>query len=308
MSTKEIQPFVVENGINTCYMDSLFMALFYSPSNISYNMLETDPTDPTFLYLQELIKTNFIEPVRKNTSISANTINEIRNFAFINGWKTNTPDEIFEQQDVTEFFTFLMNNFNMSGIDIKRNTISEGLPNKSDDGTVEKIPFITLNLPNTDDKKELTVKALLEKWFTDNPVDVKRETINNKGQKVTEVIKALNIFKVSNVPTTIPLVINRFANINDKKNMTAIDIMQKIKLPCHEEYENMRWVIHSVVCHTGNTIRSGHYYALLNHANKWLLFDDLAVPCMQTITMSHTELMNKVKSECIFVIYKFDES
>lgn len=311
MSVKEISPFVVENGFNTCYMDSLFMALFYSPSNISLNMLDTDPTDPTFIYLQELIKTNFVEPVRKNHSISASTINEIRDYVFYNGWKSNIPEEIIEQQDVSEFYVFLANKFKMPKIEIKRTTITEAIPSTNDTGAIEKIPFIVLDLPENKEKKQdvITIKTLLNKWFNDNPIDVKRDVYNNdKNTILTETVKGLNIFKIVNVPGIVPLVINRFTNINSAKNESRVDIMQKIKLLNNEEYDNLRWSIHSAICHTGNTIKSGHYYALINHANKWLLFDDKSVPSMNTVSMSDETLINKIQSECVFVIYKFDDS
>ena len=109
---KEENIVIVENGVNTCYISSLLVGLFYSSSDIYYKMLERDPKNPNFYYLQELIKVNFIEPLRKNISISADVINEIRNYMFINEWKTDEPDEIFELHDVNDFYSYLYNNLN----------------------------------------------------------------------------------------------------------------------------------------------------------------------------------------------------
>lgn len=290
---------IVENGFNTCYIDSLLMALFYTPSNIYNNMLENDPANNDFLYLQEMIKCNFIEPIRKEISVSSDTINEIRNYSFVNGWKLNEPSELPEQQDVTEYYTFLLENLSNQLIQIERTTITEGISTKDDEGKIENIPFITVNVGEFD--YETNIKNLIDKWLNDNPVDLRRETFENNN-KVTKDIKGLNIYKICNIPNIVPIYINRFALNGSNKLLTKIDINKKIKLI---NGSDIRWIIHSVICHTGNTMKEGHYYTILINSNKWLMFDDMSVPSLKEIDMSNTQLIDRIKSECVFLIYKY---
>jgi hypothetical protein len=71
----EFIPFHIEKGLNTSYITSLLMALFYK-YNDNINVLLTDPPlKAVGFYLQELIKTLFVEPIRKNFSIRSDTIN-----------------------------------------------------------------------------------------------------------------------------------------------------------------------------------------------------------------------------------------
>jgi ubiquitin C-terminal hydrolase len=304
MTSKEEKIFIVENGFNTCYIDSLLMALFYSPSHIYETMLNCDPVDLNFMYFQEIIKTNFIESVRKNNSVLFDTMNEIRNYAFINGWKNDNPDEMIEQQDVNEFYIFLQEHLNTQYIELKRYTVTEGLLSKDDDGTIEKVPFISLQLKQG---TETTIPVLLNAWLNDNPVDIKRETINSDGDTVTSSIKGLNIFRLNNIPSFIPLSINRFDSSLLTKITTKVDIKEKIKLFDNSgDYSNIRWTIHAVICHTGDSLKNGHYYTLLHHSNKWLLFDDMSVPCLKEIEISNTIVVDKIKSECVFIIYRYD--
>ncbi|ARF09166.1 ubiquitin carboxyl-terminal hydrolase [Catovirus CTV1] len=289
---------IVENGYNTCYIDSLLIGLFYVPSNIYNNMLENDPINKDFLYLQEIIKCNFIEPIRKGISVSGEIVNEIRNYSFINGWKINEPHELTEQQDITEYYNFLLENLSNQLIYINRTTITEGITTKDDEGILEKIPFITVTVK--EHECEMAVKALINNWLNDNPVDIVRETIEN-NVRITKNVKGLNIYKISNIPGIIPIHINRFSDNNSIKIMTKIEINKKIKLSNNCD---ARWIIQSVICHTGSSIKEGHYYCILMNNDKWLMFDDMSIPSLKEIDMSNPELIDKIKSESVFLIYK----
>ncbi len=299
MDSKDEKIVVVENGFNTCYIDSLLMGLFYTPSVIFNNMLENDPTNPDFLYLQEMIKTNFIEQVRKDISISSDIVNEIRNYSFINGWKINEPHELSEQQDITEYYTFLSENLNNQLIHIERYTITEGIESKNDVGEIEKIPFITLS--TNEFEYETNIKNLLKIWLNDNPIDITRDTIEN-NIRITKNIKGLNVYKICNVPCIVPLFINRFTRVDGLKLLTKIDINKKIKLI---DNSNFKWMVHSVICHSGDTLKSGHYYTILINNTNWYMFDDMSVPSLKEIDMSDNQLIDKIKRECVFIIYKF---
>lgn len=303
--------FIVENGLNTCYIDSLLMALFYKPSTYLDSLLHTDPKNLNSIYLQEIIKNKFVDQVRKNNSVMADVINEIRIYAHECGWlvgTTNEFDELFEQQDVNELYSFLLDTINGTLIEIQRQTISEGFENKSDISELESIPFINLTVP--DNARETSIKELLNNWMNHNTVDIQREIIDENGMNKLEYVKGLNIYKIVNVPTFIALSLNRFNNNINKRIEAKVDIQKRIKL--HHIYDNndgLRWKIHSIICHRGDTLKSGHYYSVLFASdNTWLLFDDQSVPCLKEIQIKDTEISETIKREIVFVIYCYDET
>ena len=63
-----MESFIIENAINTCYIDSLLVSLFYKPSIID-SVLNKDLKNATGLYLQEYIKERFVnlEPLSEST-------------------------------------------------------------------------------------------------------------------------------------------------------------------------------------------------------------------------------------------------
>jgi uncharacterized UBP type Zn finger protein len=296
---KEENIVVVENGINTCYISSLLVALFYTPSNIYYKMLESDPLDQNLYYLQELIKINFIEPLRKNISVSADIINEIRNYMFINGWKTDLPDELLEQQDISELYLYFLNNFDSENLtSIIKEPVTNDNHEKEENVTPYIIPFIDLSLPKENkDMVEINIQELISNWLN-NITEVKGEVNKNN--------KELSTFKISNISYIFPVSINRF--VGGKKNNTPIDIKYQIK-PFNglKNFNNAKWSIHSIICHTGKDIRNSHYYTVLLHNDKWMIFDDQSVPSLSFVDMKSDILKTKVKSESIFIIYKYDE-
>jgi uncharacterized UBP type Zn finger protein len=295
--------FVVENGFNTCYISSLLMGMFYTPSHFD-GILHNEPKNDLFIYLQEIIKSKFVDHVRGATSVSAESMNEIRSFANMCGWLT--PDELVEQQDVNEFFSFLADESKLPPIDIQRGTLTEGISNKGDIGDIESLPFLNFTVP--EDMDEISVKELLNRWMNNNVVEVQRETINEQGIKTIENVKGLNIYRIMNVPLVVGISLNRFNNEVMKRIDCKIDIQKKIKLHHISDDSGLKWKIHSIICHTGEDPKSGHYYAVIfGSDNKWLLFNDLYVPSLQEINIHDEDTMNMIKRECVFLLYTYDD-
>jgi len=308
--------FVVENGLNTCYIDSLLMALFYKPSTFLDSLLQTEPKNYDYIYLQEIIKNKFVDQVRKNNSVTADIINEIRNYASMCGWLSTLPekdkyDEFFAQQDVNEFYSFLLDSINVPLIEIQRQTICEAEDHQNDIGTIEKIPFINLIAP--ENKDETSIKELLNTWMNNNTVEnIKREVIGLNGQKKIEYVKGLNIYKIVNVPSFIALSISRFNNVSNNRIQTKINIQKIIKLhhiTDPDDKGGLRWTIHAIICHKGDTLKGGHYYSVLYMGdNKWILFDDMSIPCLSEINIKDIGIMETVKKECVMLIYIYDDA
>lgn len=300
-----IEPFIVENAINTCYIDSLLMALFYSPSVIE-NLLNNDPKNGTAIYLQEYVKFNFINQIRNNKSILEDTVNMIRTICIQLGWKNNTnnTEEYFEQQDITEFFIFLLDLFNGPTIEIQRKTITDTFSDEIEIGTIEKIPFIPLLIP--DNVKETSIKDMLHNWLYDNHSEIKKLIYTDKGQ-VEQVVSGLNIYNIVNIPYMICLNINRFKGGTNIRDNTDVIIQKKINPLTNSIYKLQNdWIFHAVICHHGDSLKNGHYYTVLFHNNKYYLFDDQQIPSLVEVSMSDNTLTNSIKKECVFVIYKIN--
>lgn len=292
--------FLVENGLNTCYMDSLFMALFYSPSFVENLLLDSDPVKPDYLYLQELIKCKFVETVRNSRSVLSESINEIRNYAHVSGWLDS--ENLCGQQDVNEFYSFIIENFGCRMIEIQRNTLTETFQSTDDTGKIEIVPFITL-LPE-EDCDAISIKTLFNNWMTNNVAEVERIVMENGERKVCNV-KVLNTYKIVNLPGIVPFAINRFNR--DQRIYTKIDIQKKIKIHPEDEYNQLEWVFHSAICHRGESIKSGHYYSLIQNCGKWYIFDDLTVPCLTEVQMDDEVISEMIMRECVFIFYLYNQ-
>lgn len=293
--------FIVENPGNSCYIDSLFMGLFYSQSFIN-QLLIKDISDVECLYLQECIKDKFMNIIDRKKSITCDDMNILKFLLMKNGWKTF--DELYDQQDVSEFYTFLINKLDGDLIEIQRKTISDNEHNNSKTH-IEKIPFIPLSLPtretekNDEEELSISVKNLLFNWMFDNTATSKS---NNKDN-----INILHSYEIINIPTYIALSINRFQSVNKRIN-THVEIQKKIRpfkhiSPNNSSYE---WYFHAAICHVGNNVRDGHYYALLLKDNKWFIFDDKQIPCLNEVNMDNLNVVLKIKQECVFLIYKLN--
>ena len=274
-------PMVIENGYNTCYIDSLLVAIFYNKTQYVDFILDCVPRKPEGYYLQELIKLKFVEPLRKQYSISTSTMNEIRNYSIICGW-TNESD-IDGQKDCSEFYTFFADLFNVPNLEfeileIKNNMLTENTQKC-------KLPFIPLYpMENT------TIKILLEQWINTK--------INNSS---------CHCYKLSNIPQYVIFYINRFNNSNTRNNY-KVDIMKKIKFFGNNDSSQnyLKWKISGIVCHRGSSNKSGHYYSVIVSNKKWLMFDDMSVPSFEQIDFVDKDICNKIMLEAILAIYVLD--
>ena len=234
---------VVENGINTSYIDSLLFALFYKESHIQ-NILYQQTDKNIFMYLQDMIHNNFVYPIRSGFSISSSILNEIRNYSYLCGWKNNC--NILDLYNVSEYFEFIMNGFskNLINIDIME------INHKTNTQMMKSIEcnFIELTITENND-----IKYLLKDW--ENNITPNKNIYYN--------------FK--EVPMTLPIYLNRFTKAST--NFSKIDIKRKLKFYKNKDDKqlNFYWNIHSVICFSNSG--SGSYYSLINMGNNnWYIF------------------------------------
>jgi len=291
-----MKSFTIKNAINTCYMDSILMSLFYPPSNICKLLLQVEPEKLDVIYLQEILRDDFIKKVSMLESIDYQSIETIRMLCFDLGWRDGNKQEYYAQQDVSEFYEFLINLMNPSQflIEIQRSTFEDITMDKH--GSIEKIPFIplspTFNPINNSNvhKTQFNVSDMLNDWMFDNVFK------KNCGKTI------INNYNILNTPYILPFVINRYTCENNKLN---VDInVEKVILPFKHMNKNLSWTIHAIICHNGVNTKSGHYYTILCNNDKWYLFDDLKTPSLKEISIKDYDIDEKIKKQSVFLLYK----
>jgi len=136
---------------------------------------------------------------------------------------------------------------------------------------------IKINIPKAD--KELTIKEIVNKWNNENIL--------------------------LNAPTLLSIHINRF-DLDNKVN-TKINIQKKIKITDSILNMSNEWVFHAIICHSGDSLKTGHYYSIITNGNKWFMFNDESWPCIKEIRMDNLDIVNKIKQECVLIIYRHQE-
>ena len=273
--------FVVANGLNTSYIDSLIIALFYKSSHLQ-DMLNQCPDDSKFVYLQELIGNNFIDPVRRNYSLDISVVNEIRNYSLICGWKDG--GNITDLYNVVDYMNFLIKGLGFSGIEFELVEYN-GSENES-------VKTLTLSHIELNASEKTSTKILLDKWTDKN---IKK----NKGSLICHRFKE--------IPMMMPIYINR---INEDKNYVScqVDIMRRIKFKNHnnKNQHGVSWVIHSIICFTNSG--GGNYYSIVNaNDNQWYLFSNDKIPSLIKIQITDEDISEKIKQECVLIFYRLDD-
>lgn len=263
-----INNFIVAS--NNCYIDSVLMALFYFKTSTEHLLL-SDVDSCNAIHLQEYIKVNFVDKVRNGISVL--DANLIKQLSIDNGWEDNP--------DVSKYYAFLLKLFDGNAIEIQRRTITELDPKPSDIGEIQKIPFIPLIIkPGI----SYNIKSMLHDWFYE---DYLKTTINGQETSV------LNTYNMVNTPPFFGISIDR-TEIDE-----SINIQKKIAP--QDNYKGI-WIFHSAICY-----KKAHYYSLLfNPKNEtYHIFDNSVVPCVREINMSDDEITDKIKRECVFILYRY---
>lgn len=273
--------FSVENGFNTSYIDSLLMALFYSHSHLCEILINT-PDESKFIYLQDIINNNLIDQSRNNFSTDSTVINEIRNYSIICGWKNGM--NILELYNVVDYLDFIMKGFSFKGIQCELININK---------QKETINSFNSNYIEIKVSDESTIKKLLTEW-----TNIHLKNISNDEN-------ILSYYHFKEIPLLIPIYLNR-SDENNQTNNFKIDIMKKIKFSNNNDklQNGSRWSVHSIICYTNSG--SGQYYSIINSNNQWYLFNNEKIPSMININITNEIVSNKIKQECVLILYKLD--
>ena len=148
--------FIIEDGYNTSYIDSLLMGLFYTPSLIENIFLNTVPKKLDNIYLQEIIKDKFVDIIKNGKSVLFDTINEIRNIFFMYGWLDY--ETICNNQNINVFYNFIAETL-ITPIKLQKNDDT--------DSNIDHTYYIDINL-NEESDKIILLKDVYNNWLTTN--------------------------------------------------------------------------------------------------------------------------------------------
>src|SRR5271154_4346569 len=163
---------IIENGYNTSYLSTLLMALFFKSSHLEHLFLETEPKSAEYIYMQELIKSYFVETVHNKQSISSEKINSIRNYLFILGFRQ--VKDILSEHDIMTLYEYIVDKFNIEMIE----TNNTNIDNINFSSPIQKLCYVEIELyklidPSAITTNILSLKNLVEKWFEVNSTLVK---------------------------------------------------------------------------------------------------------------------------------------
>lgn len=265
--------FIIENGYNTSYIDTVLLSLFYKPTHLA-SILTQLPEKKSFVYLQDMIYFNIIEQIRKNFSISSGMMNEIRNCSISCGWKTNY--NITDLYNPIDYLNFLINGLNIG--DIKCDLV--------DSTNIEsfRTNYITMQITNNND-----IRSLLDKW-TDTHL---KKNVNG-------------IYRFTETPVLIPIYLDRRSE-NNQINKYEIDIKKKIKFN-----DDMSWIIHAIICYS-STGNGQYYCIINmddnnQQNNSWKMFNNNKIPSIMNINIKDPNYANKIKQECTIILYRLNDT
>jgi hypothetical protein len=276
-----IIPCVVEGGYNTSYINALLTTLFYRENEYIKELLTSEPLLPAAYYLQEIIKSNFVEPLRRHFSIKFDIFNEIRNYLLINGFLNNfNIIDSIKNNSIDLLFDFIIDFLNGNKLEFDIMKIRDGQIIEKDKKL--KTSIIKINIDN----------------FTETNTSIKKEFIKWLKFNVLNNDEEFYSYEIKKMPNYICFYFNRI-----NKEETNIDIMKKIKffINCNPTQNCIKYKIHGLVCKENNK-----FYSILTNNNKWLMFTENKIPSLEYISMSDDDMIEKIQKEVIFVIYTLD--
>ena len=270
--------FVFDNYNNSSHLSSVLIALFYN-NKLSLE-LNKSLNDPINIYIQKFIKFNIIDKMIDGKTINYSSIKE-----FLLILKNNNYN--YDKKCIFLFYEFIQCILEFEEIKYNEHSLLNNNIIKE-----EKTKYIELNLDLN--LRNNNVKNLLDNWILNNN-KIKEKNKNN-----------LDIIKITNFPKIIAIKINR--NTKDKLNQIDLIINKKICLfnfSRNYDLEKIRWNISAIVC---KSINKNNYYSVFKKNNKWFLFNDLNIPCLEEMSMANNLITNKIKKESCLLFYILDKN
>lgn len=279
----------ISNEHNSCFIDSLLVALFHFKNRVIYNMFFRTKHTLEHKYAQRIQSElyNIYRYINKNEDIENKNCSMIRKYLdkyYRELVKINSNNKIFfnnrdnwltQQIDVFELITYLDKIFNF-----KNNVRIRDGDNKYKKNMIQEIASFYLI-----GKSNLDISTLVPNRVDRYDFDSNNYFKNSKGKLIKYYEKEYKILTTNGV-----LIIEIYRNVGTENKLTTkINYPNTIKIPGDKKELKLR----SIILHKGNTVGSGHYTTLLKRNEKTYEYDDIQKTKVKEITPEYEKSMRK---------------
>ena len=278
----------ISNEHNSCFIDSLLVALFHFKNRVIYNMFfRINKLEHRYAQRIQTELYNIYEYINKSKDIENKKCNMIRKYLekyYRELVKINENNRIFfnnrdnwqtQQIDVFELITYFDKIFNFK-LNVK---IRDG-DNKYKKNMIQEISSSYLM-----GKSKLDISTLIPNRLDRYDFDSNNYYKNSKGKLIKYYEKEYNILKTNGV-----LIIEIYRNFGDETKLaTKIVYPNTMKISGDKKELKLR----SIILHKGETVESGHYTALLKRNGKTYEYDDIRDTKVKEITPEYEKSMRK---------------
>lgn len=255
------------HAVNSCYIAAPIAACFAQCRLYDFALSPCRAALPaTSAPLAEVLRP-LVAAVRRGVSVTGSTVEDLRGELMKLGWPHN-----LNMQDAVDCFAHLMNELNVPMLEIHARKVHSGRPNPAD-LRIELERTLTLALPI--DKKSVTLTHLLDDYFSNNRIEVRRLTDEGERNILARIFRRVQ--PKHGLP--VPMQILRCDEYRRKRRL-------RVELPvvfnATRFFENSSPVGHgrfmklfSAVCHIGGGANSGHYVTYTCDEGVWRRWDDM---------------------------------
>lgn len=285
----------IANERNSCYIDSLLVALFHFKSRVIYNTFFANKLVPRYAskIQKELYK--IYRHINKNEELQTNNCYCIRKYLekyYNEIARDNSANKIFfsnsdnwvtKQIDVFELLTFLDKIFNFKN----KIKVKEGVNKYVKNMIVEISSYYLI------DNNTLDISSVIPKKKDKYELDADNYYKNSKGRLVKYYEKIYEIYKTNGV-----LIIELYRNSGSEKLNTSIIYPDTIRVKDDDKELKLR----SIILHKGSTIHSGHYTTIIKRDGKTYEYDDMSGGTNK-LKEINSDYERKMRKNIVAIIY-----
>lgn len=231
----------IESGHNSSYLTSVLISLFFNNTYLEDMLLNKNTDDIKFVYLQELIKNEFINNIKNNKSIFSKSINKIRILSHFFGWLKE--EHLFEETNPKDYVNFLLCNFDAYSLNKNKNTVVDitvnnntSIKNECDKRFKDPIklskifPLLTINVNKSTNKDSIEIEKHITLTYIINndTIQIKwlfHSAICFDGKKYYSLIvskKKWYFFSDNHLPAFISIDMSNLNTINKIKSEVCL--------------------------------------------------------------------------------------